>query len=392
LRNLPPHRSGGNQRWHREGSTASQWTTSALVSTSCSAESISFWSVFDLAGKERTLADLERRMASERFWTTEENPQAITRQASELRETVDLWRGIEREASDLVELLDLAAAEGDAATAAEVAAAIDALTARLDGLELELMLSGPHDRKDALLSIHAGAGGTESQDWAEMLLRMYLRWAEAHRYKTEILDYTPGEEAGLKSVTVAVGGPNAYGYLKSERGVHRLVRLSPFDSAHRRHTSFALVEVMPKVDETVEIALNDDDLEFEFYRSSGAGGQNVQKVSTAVRLRHRPTGLVVTCQNERSQLQNKETALRILKSRLLELELEKREEEAARLKGQHVAAGWGNQIRSYVLHPYTLVKDLRTGYETSDALAVLDGALDPFIERYLQWTIGEQAA
>lgn len=331
-------------------------------------------------------------MASERFWTTEENPQAITRQASELRETVDLWRGIEREASDLVELLDLAAAEGDAATAAEVAAAIDALTARLDGLELELMLSGPHDRKDALLSIHAGAGGTESQDWAEMLLRMYLRWAEAHRYKTEILDYTPGEEAGLKSVTVAVGGPNAYGYLKSERGVHRLVRLSPFDSAHRRHTSFALVEVMPKVDETVEIALNDDDLEFEFYRSSGAGGQNVQKVSTAVRLRHRPTGLVVTCQNERSQLQNKETALRILKSRLLELELEKREEEAARLKGQHVAAGWGNQIRSYVLHPYTLVKDLRTGYETSDALAVLDGALDPFIERYLQWTIGEQAA
>jgi peptide chain release factor 2 len=254
------------------------------------------------------------------------------------------------------------------------------------------MLSGPHDRKDALLSIHAGAGGTESQDWAEMLLRMYLRWAEAHRYKTEILDYTPGEEAGLKSVTVAVGGPNAYGYLKSERGVHRLVRLSPFDSAHRRHTSFALVEVMPKVDETVEIALNDDDLEFEFYRSSGAGGQNVQKVSTAVRLRHRPTGLVVTCQNERSQLQNKETALRILKSRLLELELEKREEEAARLKGQHVAAGWGNQIRSYVLHPYTLVKDLRTGYETSDALAVLDGALDPFIERYLQWTIGEQAA
>lgn len=331
-------------------------------------------------------------MASEQFWTTEENPQAITRQASELRETVELWRGLEREATDLVELLDLAAAEGDSATAAEVATAVDALAARLHRLEFDLMLSGPHDRKDALLSIHAGAGGTESQDWAEMLLRMYLRWAEAHRYKAEILDLTPGEEAGLKSVTVAIGGPNAYGYLKSERGVHRLVRLSPFDSAHRRHTSFALVEVMPKVDETIDITINEDDLEIEFYRSSGAGGQNVQKVSTAVRIRHRPTGLVVTCQNERSQLQNKETALRILKSRLLELELEKREEEAARLKGQHVAAGWGNQIRSYVLHPYTLVKDLRTGHETSDALGVLDGALDPFIERYLQWTIGEQAA
>lgn len=331
-------------------------------------------------------------MASEQFWTTEENPQAITRQASELRETVELWRGLEREATDLAELLDLAAAEGDSATAAEVATAVDALAGRLHRLEFDLMLSGPHDRKDALLSIHAGAGGTESQDWAEMLLRMYLRWAEAHRYKAEILDLTPGEEAGLKSVTVAIGGPNAYGYLKSERGVHRLVRLSPFDSAHRRHTSFALVEVMPKVDDTIDITINEDDLEIEFYRSSGAGGQNVQKVSTAVRIRHRPTGLVVTCQNERSQLQNKETALRILKSRLLELELEKREEEAARLKGQHVAAGWGNQIRSYVLHPYTLVKDLRTGHETSDALGVLDGALDPFIERYLQWTIGEQAA
>ncbi|GIW06713.1 MAG: peptide chain release factor 2 [Dehalococcoidia bacterium] len=331
-------------------------------------------------------------MASEGFWTSEENPQAVMRQASELRDTIETWRGVEREAADLIELIELAAAEDDSATAAEVAKAADALAERLRALEVGLMLSGPHDRKDAILSIHAGAGGTESQDWAEMLLRMYLRWADAHRYKTEILDYTPGEEAGIKSVTVAVSGPNAYGYLKSERGVHRLVRLSPFDSAHRRHTSFALVEVMPKVDDTVEIVVNDEDLEIEFYRSSGAGGQNVQKVSTAVRMRHLPTGLVVTCQNERSQLQNKETALRILKSRLLELELEKREEEAARLKGQHVAAGWGNQIRSYVLHPYTLVKDLRTDFETSDAVNVLEGALDPFIESYLQWTIGGQAA
>jgi peptide chain release factor 2 len=331
-------------------------------------------------------------MTAEGFWTSEENPQAVMRQASELRDTVESWRRLEREAADLAELIELAAAEGDEATANEVAAAAETLAQRLRSREVYLMLSGPHDRKDALLSIHAGAGGTESQDWAEMLLRMYVRWADAHRYKTEILDLTPGEEAGIKSVTVAVSGPNAYGYLKSERGVHRLVRLSPFDSAHRRHTSFALVEVMPKVDDTVEIVVNDDDLEIEFYRSSGAGGQNVQKVSTAVRMRHIPTGLVVTCQNERSQLQNKETALRILKSRLLELELEKREEEAARLKGQHVAAGWGNQIRSYVLHPYNLVKDLRTDYETSDASGVLEGALDPFIESYLQWTIGGQAA
>jgi peptide chain release factor 2 len=331
-------------------------------------------------------------MTAEGFWTSEENPQAVMRQASELRDTVESWRRLEREAADLAELIELAAAEGDEATANEVAAAAETLAQRLRSREVYLMLSGPHDRKDALLSIHAGAGGTESQDWAEMLLRMYVRWADAHRYKTEVLDLTPGEEAGIKSVTVAVSGPNAYGYLKSERGVHRLVRLSPFDSAHRRHTSFALVEVMPKVDDTVEIVVNDDDLEIEFYRSSGAGGQNVQKVSTAVRMRHIPTGLVVTCQNERSQLQNKETALRILKSRLLELELEKREEEAARLKGQHVAAGWGNQIRSYVLHPYNLVKDLRTDYETSDASGVLEGALDPFIESYLQWTIGGQAA
>jgi peptide chain release factor 2 len=331
-------------------------------------------------------------MAEADFWTHDENPQAVVRRAGELRDEVSTWRGLEREVADLSELLELAASEEDRAIAAEVARSADQLAARLRGLELQLMLSGPHDRKDALLSIHAGAGGTESQDWAEMLLRMYLRWADAHDYRTEVLDQTPGEEAGIKSVTVSVSGPNAYGTLKSERGVHRLVRISPFDAAHRRHTSFALVEVMPKVDDTVEVVLNEDDLEIEFYRSSGAGGQNVQKVSTAVRIRHRPTGIVVTCQNERSQLQNKETALRILKSRLLARELEKREEEIARLKGQHVVAGWGNQIRSYVLHPYTLVKDLRTGYETSDALGVLEGALDPFIEAYLQWTIGSEAA
>jgi len=245
-------------------------------------------------------------------------------------------------------------------------------------------MSGEHDRDDALLSIHAGAGGTESQDWVAMLLRMYLRWAEDKGYKTEILDSLEGEEAGLKSVTVLIEGPYAYGYLRSERGVHRLVRLSPFDAAHRRHTSFALVEVMPNLDDDIEVHINPEDIRMDVYKSSGAGGQHVQKNATAVRLVHIPTGIVVTCQNERSQMQNREMAMRILRGRLYELERQKREEEAARLKGEHVEAGWGNQIRSYVLHPYKMVKDHRTNYEVGNAEAVLDGHIDEFIEAYLR--------
>lgn len=307
---------------------------------------------------------------------------------SDLKNEIEPWRELERRVRDWRELLELAVAEDDQAVAGDVATEVQGIAAELDQREFELMLSGEYDRNDALLAIHAGAGGTESQDWASMLLRMYLRWAEQHDYKPQILDTTEGEEAGIKSTTVEISGKYAYGYLKAERGVHRLVRLSPFDAAHRRHTSFALVEVMPALDNNVDIHIDPNDLRMDVFRSSGAGGQNVQKTSTAVRLTHIPTGIVVTCQNERSQVQNRETAMRILRSRLLEIELEKREVEQARLKGQHVEAGWGNQIRSYVLHPYQMVKDHRTGHETSRSQAVLDGDLDGFIQAYLHVQVG----
>jgi peptide chain release factor 2 len=251
------------------------------------------------------------------------------------------------------------------------------------------MLGGEYDDHDAILAIHAGAGGTESQDWAEMLFRMYLRWAERRGYRTEVLDVMPGEEAGIKSATIEVGGRHAYGYLRSERGIHRLVRLSPFDSAHARHTSFAKVEVMPVIDEDVkDVEIDPDELRIDVFNASGHGGQNVQKNATAIRITHLPTGKVVTCQNERSQHRNRESAMKVLKAWLLEQELERRAEERARLKGENVSAAFGNQIRSYVLHPYKLVKDLRSGYETTDPNAVLEGELDPLMRAYLQWDIG----
>ncbi len=254
--------------------------------------------------------------------------------------------------------------------------------------EFEAMLSGPYDRGDALLAIHAGAGGTDSQDWAEMLQRMYLRWTEGKGYKTEILDLTFGEEAGIKSITISVEGRYAYGYLRSEKGVHRLVRLSPFDAAHRRHTSFAMVEVLPQVEEDSQVEINPDDLRIDVFRSSGAGGQNVQKNATAIRITHLPTGIVVSCQNERSQLQNKQNAMMVLRSRLLEKKQLEQEEKIAQLRGEYQKAEWGSQIRSYVLHPYQMVKDHRTDFEKGNAQAVLDGDLDDFIEAYLRSTVG----
>jgi len=308
------------------------------------------------------------------------------RRLAEQNKMVAKWREIEERVADAVELLSLA--EEDASLVPEIQSETEKLAAQLDEMELEMAFSSEYDARSAILAIHAGAGGTESQDWAEMLMRMYLRWAERRGYQSEVLDVSPGEEAGIKSAIIEVSGSYACGYLKSEHGVHRLVRLSPFDADHARHTSFALVEVMPEAEADVDVQIAPDDLKVEVFRSSGPGGQHMQKTSSAVRLTHLPTGLVVTCQSERSQHQNKEIALRILSSRLLELELAKRAEERARLKGERIAAGWGNQIRSYVLHPYKMVKDHRTNHETSNAEAVLGGELDSFIIAYLRSNMG----
>ena len=313
-------------------------------------------------------------------------------QLSGLRTEIDTWQDIARRVNDSLELIEMATEEGDDSMLAELTEEVSAVTGLLEKMEFQLVLSGSHDKDSGLLSIHAGAGGTESQDWAEMLMRMYLRWADANGYKTRLIDQTSGEEAGLKSVTLLIEGDYAYGYLKAERGVHRLVRISPFDASNRRHTSFALVEAVPDFATDIEIEVNPEDIETDVYKSGGAGGQHVQKNSTAIRLKHLPTGIVVTCQNERSQLQNRETAMRILRGRLYDLELKKQEEEQARLKGQHVEAGWGNQIRSYVLHPYKMVKDHRTNHEVGNAEAVLDGRLDDFMEAYLRFTIGDPKA
>ena len=310
------------------------------------------------------------------------------REVSVKKRLVTSWRDIEKRVNDTAEVATLGTQ--DEALAAEVEAELEKITSDLDRMELEAAFTSEYDARNAILTVHAGAGGTESQDWARMLMRMYLRWAERRNYQTEILDTTPGEEAGVKSVTIAVSGDYAYGYLKAEHGVHRLVRLSPFDADHARHTSFALVEVMPEAEGGVDVKIAPEDLRIDYFRSSGAGGQNVQKTSTAVRITHIPSGLVVSCQNERSQHQNREIAMRILESRLLEQELDRQAEERAKLKGKRVSAGWGNQIRSYVLHPYKLVKDHRTDYETSNTDAVLAGEIDEFIRAYLRSTVGEE--
>ena len=300
---------------------------------------------------------------------------------SSLRDEVDSWRKFNGHLRGLIELARM----DDESLRNDLEKEIDVLESDLDKRAFTTMLSGPYDDGDALLAIHAGAGGTDSQDWAAMLERMYLRWADARGYQAEVLDRTDGEEAGLKSVTIAINGKYAYGYLRSEKGVHRLVRLSPFDAAHRRHTSFALVEILPQVAmDDAEIEINPNDLKMDVFRSSGAGGQNVQKNATAVRLTHIPTGIVVTCQNERSQLQNRENALRVLRARLLEIKRAEKDQEIAVLRGEYTKAEWGSQIRSYVLHPYQMVKDHRTEYETGNTQAVLDGELDAFMEAYLR--------
>jgi peptide chain release factor 2 len=310
------------------------------------------------------------------------------RRLSSIKGTIDTWRGLEKRMVEAGEMLELGEAEADEEILQHVEEEATAVSKQLEALEYELAFRGPYDDRNAILAVHAGAGGTESQDWAQMLLRMYLRWAESRGFEAQVLDTNYGEETGIKSATLEVRGRNAFGWLRSERGVHRLVRISPFDASHSRHTSFALVEVMPEAADEVEVNLDANDLRIDIFHSSGHGGQNVQKVATAVRITHIPTGIVVTCQNERSQSRNKDFAMRVLEARLLEREVQRRAEEQAQIKGEHVEMGWGNQIRSYVLHPYKMVKDHRTGYETSNAAAVLDGDLDGFIDAYLKETMG----
>lgn len=305
---------------------------------------------------------------------------------SALRSQVEQWETLYRRATDALELLQMV--DDDPALLTELEQEATSLENEYKQGEFALALSGPHDADPGIISIHAGAGGTEAQDWAQMLLRMYLRWAEKRGYKTTITDMTEGEEAGIKSVTVEMDGPYAYGYLKAEKGTHRLVRLSPFDSANRRHTSFAKVEVVPVLDESIDIEIKPKDIEIEVYLSGGAGGQNVQKNATAVRIRHLPTGIVVTCQNERSQTQNRESAMRVLRGKLYDIEQERLLEEKAKLRGENVQANFGAQIRSYVLHPYQMVKDLRTDVETGNTTAVLDGDLDQFMQAWLKQQVG----
>lgn len=295
------------------------------------------------------------------------------------------WKKLQSRLADAQELVAL----GDESLEEELSQEVLAIQTEIEKREFDAMLSGEYDRGDALLAIHAGAGGNDAQDWAEMLQRMYLRWAESRNFETEVIDLTPGEEAGIKSTTISISGPYAYGYLRSEKGVHRLVRISPFDSSNRRHTSFVLVEVLPQVEDDESIEINPNDLRIDTFRSAGAGGQSVQKNDTAVRITHIPTGIVASCQNERSQTQNREMALKVLKSRLLALKQQEQKERIDELRGEYQKAEWGSQIRSYVLHPYHMVKDHRTEFEMGNTQAVLDGDIDPFIESYLRQTLGE---
>jgi len=336
-----------------------------------------------LADKETQLAELEKEIEKNEFWNDSQNAQRVMKIVSNLRDDVEPWKKIRQQIHDLTELAGL----DDESLRDELEAETTKLEAELEKRSFATMLSGPYDHDDAILAIHAGAGGTDSQDWAEMLQRMYLRWIEDQGFSAEIVDSTPGEEAGIKSVTISVGGRYAFGYLRSEKGVHRLVRLSPFDAAHRRHTSFALIEILPQVSmEEADLDISPGDIKMDVFRSSGAGGQSVQKNATAVRLTHIPTGIVVTCQNERSQIQNREFAMKILRARLLELRQAEREEERAVLRGEYTKAEWGSQIRSYVLHPYQMVKDHRTDFQVGNAQSVLDGDLDGFMEAYLKST------
>ncbi len=325
------------------------------------------------------------------YWDDPRTAQQKMQQLGRLKDSVTLWQGLQSQADTLLELIDLAIEESDESLEPQLREELDQITQCLAREEINLTLAGPYDDRPAIVTIYAGAGGTDSQDWAEMLLGMYAKWGEVQRRPTQIMDLSYGEEAGLRSATLEVGGPFAYGYLSAERGVHRLVRLSPYDPNHLRHTSFAQVEVIPvAAEEETEVTIRSEDIKLDTFRSSGPGGQNVQKVASAVRLTHIPTGIVVSCQTERSQHQNRENAMRILMARLLDRQNKERAEELAKLRGQRVSAEWGNQIRSYVLHPYKSVKDHRTNYQSTNPDAVLQGDIDGFIEAYLMSQLGDR--
>ncbi|HHY45707.1 MAG TPA: peptide chain release factor 2 [Firmicutes bacterium] len=339
---------------------------------------------FEIDKKRGRIKELESKTAEPGFWDDREHAQRILQEISSLKAPVERWEDLHRRASDLMVLLELGIEEQDESVEEEVSAGLKALARDVRAMELASLLTGDYDRNNAILSIHPGAGGTESQDWAEMLLRMYLRWAERRGYKTQIVDLLPGEEAGIKSVTVLVSGENAYGYLKTERGIHRLVRISPFDANARRHTSFASIDVIPEIGENVEVDINPQDLRIDTYRAGGHGGQYVNKTDSAVRITHIPTGIVVQCQNERSQYSNRLTAMKLLRAKLFELQREEQNKKLAAIRGEQREIAWGSQIRSYVFHPYSLVKDHRTGVEKGNVQAVMDGEIDEFIEAYLK--------
>jgi peptide chain release factor 2 len=348
-----------------------------------------WWSVFDLANKEDAISVMEREAAEPGYWDDHQSAQIKMQQLGRLKDTVNLWRGLESSSKNLVELTEMALEENDASLQEQLEAESQELTRLLAREEINLTLAGPYDDRPAIVSIHAGAGGTDAQDWAEMLLQMYCQWAENGKRPLDVMDRSYGEEAGLRGATLEIGGSHAYGYLLAEQGVHRLVRLSPYDPNNLRQTSFAQVEILPTSEDDPEVEVRSEDIKMDTFRSSGPGGQNVQKVASAVRLTHIPTGIVVSCQNERSQHQNREFAIRILKAKLLARQAEEKAKEVANMRGDRSANEWGNQIRSYVLHPYKSVKDHRTNLQSTNPDAVLGGDIDKFIEAYLMSKVGE---
>ncbi|MCP4401766.1 MAG: peptide chain release factor 2 [bacterium] len=340
---------------------------------------------FDVAGCQKRAGELEAVMAQSAFWDKPDAAQTTIQENKALQQKLDTWQGLERQFEDVQVLTELAEEEKDESMLPEIASLAEAVEKSIEDIEFRQMLSGPHDKSNAILSINAGAGGTEAQDWADMLLRMFTRWSERQKFKTRFIDVLHDQEAGIKSATITISGEYAFGYLKSEVGVHRLVRISPFDTGKRRHTSFASIMVIPEIEDDIDIEINEEDLRVDTYRASGAGGQHVNKTDSAVRITHVPTGIVVQCQNERSQHKNRTQAMKILRARLYEQHMEEQDQEMEKLQGEKRVIAWGSQIRSYVLHPYQMVKDHRTNYESSNVTAILDGDIDEFMRKYLMF-------